>query len=295
MITTTDIGIDLGGTNIRAGKVGAGGVLLSSQAEPTRSAGSRQEVLEQLYALTDKVFDAGVRSIGVGVPGLVDLSTGTVYDVVNIPSWKEIALQEQLEQRYQVPVRVNNDANCFALGEYHFGAGKGQGSMAGLTLGTGLGTGIILEGRLYAGRHCGAGEFGMIDYGDHNLEYYASGQFFQNVYQVPGSEVFRLAAAGDAAAQDMYRAFGMHLGNAIKVVLYALDVDLVVLGGSVSSAWPWFREAMWSRIRTYAYNNGAESLRVEVSALQHSALLGAARLYEDHHNTNLSIQLLPNF
>ena len=96
-----------------------------------------------------------------------------------------------MEERFAIPVLINNDANCFAVGEYYFGKGVEGDSLVGLTIGTGLGSGIILKGKLYSGKNCGAGEFGMIDYLDHFIEYYASGQFFKNVYDIDGEVDFR--------------------------------------------------------------------------------------------------------
>ena len=178
-----------------------------------------------------------IPAIGIGVPGLVNAGEKMVYDVVYIPSWKEVPLQKWMQDRYQIPVFVDNDANCFALGEFYFGKGKGVNSMIGLTVGTGLGSGIIIDKKLYSGKNGGAGEFGMIDYLDHSCEYYASGQFFENVYKMNGEEVFKNAKEGNAIAIKMYEEMGTHLGNAIKMILYALDVELIVLGGSVRHAW----------------------------------------------------------
>jgi glucokinase len=109
----------------------------------------------------------------------VDEKEKMVYDVVNIPAWNKISLEAILNKHFKVPVFVNNDANCFALGEFLFGKGRDCGSMAGLTIGTGLGCGLIIDQKLFNGRNGGAGEFGMIPYLAHNFEYYASGQYFQ--------------------------------------------------------------------------------------------------------------------
>ena len=278
MASTQHIGIDLGGTNVRVGLVD-GPQLLDLYTESTKAGGSQQEVIEQLFSVTDRFYNDQIQSIGIGVPGLVDVSQGMVFDVVNIPSLQEIPLQALMEDRYRIPVRINNDANCFALGEFQFGTEKRQGSMVGLSIGTGLGAGIIINGKLYSGKHCGAGEFGMIDYLEHNIEYYASGQFFQHVYDIDGLTVFKLAVEGDDSALEMYRVFGKHLGNAIKTILYTLDTDKIVLGGSVSEAWPYFKNSMWEQIKTFAYKKTILELKVDISALSNSALLGAAALY----------------
>jgi glucokinase len=277
------IGIDLGGTHMRGGRV-SGNNLSDVVSRRTRAQGSVEEVLQDLFSLTDSLIDPTVVAIGIGVPGLVDTEQGIVFDVVNIPSWKQVPLGQRMEARYGVPVLVNNDANCFVLGEFYSGKGIGSTSMVGLTIGTGLGSGVIINKKLYSGRNGGAGEFGMIEYLDQVYEYYASGQFFQNVYGLDGEVVFTGAKAGDATYLSMYEEMGTHLGNAIKAILYTLDVELIVLGGSVRHAFPFFQKAMWQRIHTFAYQKAREQLRIEVSALENSGLLGAAALYYDVHN-----------
>jgi glucokinase len=147
-----------------------------------------------------------------------------------------------------------------------------------LTIGTGLGSGIIINRKLYNGNNGGAGEFGMIDYLDQCYEYYASGQFFQNVHSIDGDIVFIKAMEGDKEAIKMYEEIGMHLGNAIKTILYATDTSLIVLGGSVSKAFPFFSKAMWKQIQTFAFKKAIENLKIEVSQLGNSGILGAAAL-----------------
>ncbi len=208
----------------------------------------------------------------------MDEETQMVLDVMNIPSWKIVPLKRWMEDRYKVPVAINNDANCFALGEFYFGKGRGCNSMIGLTIGTGLGSGIIINQKLYAGKNGGAGEFGMIDYLDKFYEYYASGQFFKNVYDIPGDVVFKNAQEGNNEALKMYKEMGMHLGNAIKMILFALDVELIILGGSVRYAWPYFKDAMWNQIQTFPFTRALEHLRIEISELDNAGILGAAGL-----------------
>jgi glucokinase len=255
--------------------------LSSIHSQRVTSGGSVEQVLQEFFAVTDKLFNDSTKAIGIGVPGLVDTDKGIVYDVVNIPSWKEVPLGQVIQERYRVPVFINNDANCFALGEFYFGKGKGSDSMVGLTIGTGLGSGVIINKRLYEGKHGGAGEFGMIDYRDKYVEYYASGQFFQNVYQTDGELVFARAEQGDMEAIRMYQEMGTHLGSAIKTILYALDVELIILGGSVRKAWNHFNKTMWEEIGTFAFQKAKENLKIEVSELQNSGILGAAALCYD--------------
>jgi glucokinase len=282
----TILGIDLGGTHLRGGLVTENN-LSSIFTQKINPNGSIEEVLSQLFALTDQLIDQSVKAIGIGVPGLVDMEQGIVYDVVNIPSWKKVPLKQLVQDHCHLPVVINNDANCFALGEFYFGKGKGYHSMIGLAIGTGLGSGIIVNKKLYAGTNGGAGEFGMIDYLDKYYEYYASGQFFQNVYHTDGETVFKKAQEGDHEALKMYGEMGIHLGNAIKTILYALDVELIILGGSVRHAFPYFSKAMWQQIQTFAFQKAKKNLRIEVSELENSGILGAAALYYDQQQNEI--------
>ena len=283
MATNNILGIDMGGTDIRGGLVNEN-ALHGIISRRVNSTGTVEEVLDQLFSLTDELMNSSVTSIGIGVPGLVNVEEQIVYDVVYIPSWKEVPLQKRMEERYHIPVYINNDANCFALGEYYFGKGKGHHSMIGLTLGTGLGAGLIINKKLYEGKNCGAGEFGMIDYLDRSIEYYASGQFFQNVYNTSGEIVFENAKNGNAGAIKMYEEMGTHLGNAIKMMLYSLDVELIILGGSVRYAFPYFSKTMWQQLNTFGFQKAVQNLKIEVSELENAGILGAAALYYDFEN-----------
>ncbi len=277
------IGVDLGATNVRAAIVD-GNAMGRVHAMKHRKQGTVDDVMEDIFSILDPLVKEGAQAIGIGVPSVVDISKGIVYDVQYIPSWKEakeVPLGDALHGRYGLPVHVNNDANCFALGELYFGKGIGASDLIGLAIGTGLGAGIIIHGRLHAGRNCGAGEFGMIEYLDHVYEYYCTGSFFQNVHGLDGEEVFQRAAAGDKPSQAMYAEMGMHLGRAIRNILYAYDPSLIILGGSVRHAWPWFSEAMWSEVNKFAFDNSLKHLHIEVSELENSAILGAAALHYD--------------
>lgn len=277
---TKVIGIDLGATNIR-GAVVTGDSLSDIVSARIHSDGSVEDVLNDIYQVVDALINDGIKAIGIGVPSVVDVNEGIVYDVQYIPSWVEVPLKKYMEARYHIPVFVNNDANCFAVGEYHFGKGKGAESMIGLTVGTGLGAGVMINGKLYPGFNCGAGEFGLFNYLDNVLEFYCSGSFFQNVYQLDGVQVFEDAKKGDARALELYAELGTHMGHAIKMVMYAYDPQLIILGGSVSQAYDFFRENMWKEIKTFAYTKSAGRIRIEVSALKNSGILGAAALYYD--------------
>jgi glucokinase len=274
------IGIDLGATNIR-GAVVSNNSLSEIVSTRIHSDGSVDDVLEDIYQTIDALITGDIAGIGIGVPSVVDVAEGIVYDVQYIPSWVEVPLKKHLTSKYHVPVFVNNDANCFALGEYYFGQGGGVDSLIGLTIGTGLGGGIIINGKLFPGRNCGAGEFGLLPYKDNILEYYASGSFFKNVHNLDGVDVFEAAKTGDKKALQLYTQLGIHLGNAIKAVMYTYDPELIILGGSVAQAYDWFSKTMWQEIKTLAYGKSAERIRIEISHLKNSGILGAAALYYD--------------
>ena len=274
------IGIDLGATNVRGAYVAADD-LSEIRSKRIRSQGTEQEVLDDVFELADQLVTDEVVAIGIGVPSVVDLEHGVVQDVQYIPSWKEVPLKKLMEDRYHVPVYINNDANCFALGEYYFGGGKGYTSMIGLTIGTGVGAGVIINNKLYAGHNCGAGEFGIVDYLDKVYEYYSSGSYFQNVYGLDGEFVFEKAQQGDDDALRLYAELGTHLGNNIKLIMYTYDPELIILGGAVRHAYDFFQRTMWERIRTCVYTKVADRLLIKVSELENSGILGAAALYYD--------------
>jgi glucokinase len=274
------IGVDLGGTNVRAGLV-VEGRLAGVRSVPVRGQGAEGDVLEDLFSAVDAIIRPDVAGIGAGVPSIIDLKTGTVYDVQNIPSWKKVPLKAILEERYRLPVYVNNDANCFAAGEKHFGKLGPYDNAVGLIVGTGLGAGIIANGRLYSGISCGAGEFGMLPYLDRNFEAYASGQFFRHVHGTSGREVAERAGRGEAKALEIFSEFGRHIGEAVKAICYAVDPEIIVLGGSVSKSYGHFQAALWRAFQSYAYSLAKERLKIEVSETENIAILGAAALYFD--------------
>ncbi len=276
------LGIDLGGTNVRVGLVRNQqlGEVSSVKINPK---GSEDEVLDQICALIDKSKPENLDGIGIGVPSVVDIKNGIVYDVQNIPSWKKVPIKSILEEKYSTPTFVNNDANCFALGEKYFGKGVEYESLIGLILGTGFGGGVIVNGKSYAGINCGAGEFGMMPYRDSIYEHYCCGQFFTRNFKQTSKEFFQRAVRDEEEALKAWAEFGRHLGEGIKTILYAYDPEIIIFGGSVRKAFRFFKDALWASIQSFAYPNSIKSLQIEVSELEHIAILGAAALYYDGH------------
>lgn len=280
MAGETIIGVDLGGTKVNTGRVEENRVVKHVSSHITTQ-GEMKAILDEIERSIDEVFESNVAGIGIGVPSVVDVEKGIVYDVQNIPSWKEVPLKTVLEDRFQKPTYVNNDANCFAVGEKHFGKGKKYRNMVGVTLGTGLGVGIIIDHRLFSGTNCGAGEFGSISYKDQIIEYYCSGQYFIHEHGLNGLDVYEKAKSGDTKALEIFEQFGLHLGEAIKTILFAVDPEAIILGGSVSRSFPFFKRAMWEQVKTFPYQKSINRLIIEVSEEPQIAILGAAALYYD--------------
>ncbi|MBM3284858.1 MAG: ROK family protein [Candidatus Aminicenantes bacterium] len=274
------VGVDLGATKVSAGRVEENRVAEHFTSEISTGE-SEALVLDEVIGAVEKVFRPFVGGIGVGVPSLVDVEKGVVYNVQNIPSWREVPLKKILERRFERPVLVNNDANCFAVGEKHFGKGKKFRNLAGLTIGSGLGAGVIIDGRLYCGSNCGAGEFGSVPYRDSILERYCSGQFFLREHGIEGSELYAMARRGDEAALEIFREFGGHMGEAVMIVMFAIDPEAIILGGSVSRAFPFFEEAMREKLKAFPYPHATQKLVVAASDESQMAILGAAALYLD--------------
>jgi glucokinase len=274
------LGIDLGGTNVRAGRVKNESIEKITTSKIT-SDGAEELVLKEICQTIDNVIQTDVKGIGVGVPSIVDTEEGIVYDVQNIPSWKEVHLKAYLEKRYNLPVYINNDANCFVAGEKYFGNAKDFENVVGLIIGTGLGAGLILNNKLYSGKNCGAGEFGMISFKEHNYEYYCSGQFFSQCYSIEGSLLYEMAKRGEPKALQIFSEFGSNLGEAIKLILYSIDPQMIILGGSLSKSFEYFKESMWKSVNKFEYRRSLDNLKIGCTEIKDIAVLGAAALYLD--------------
>jgi glucokinase len=271
------LGIDIGGTYLKIGRV-ENGIITNQTFNSVDSKASEEAILFSLFEAIDSIISPDVTAIGIGVPAVVDPIAGIVYDVQNIPSWKEVALRELVEQRYKLPVFLNNDANCFALGEKIFGKGRNHQNFIGLSIGTGIGMGIIINSSLYNGVLCGAGEVGMLPYKDGIMEEYSSSFFFSKNYHKSAEELSISAAKGDENALQAYAEFGLHLGECIKSILYMYAPEAIILGGSISKSFPLFKESMELSLKSFAYQKQIEDLKIETSNYEGVAILGAASL-----------------
>ena len=271
------LGIDLGGTNFKMGLVNNGQILREIQSA-VHSKLNEAELLEVLYQLIDQIITSETKAIGLGIPGIVAPEAGIIYDIQNLPAWAEVPLRSLLEARYSIPVHLNNDANCFALGEKMYGAGRLYQSFVGLSIGTGIGMGVIIKNEIYNGVLCGAGEIAMIPYKEHIIESYASSFFFSEHYQRSAKELFEMAKEDQTIALTAFNEFGVHLGEAIKIILYLFAPEAIILGGSISKAYPYFQESLERTVATFSYPKQIEHLKILVSNRSNLPILGAAAL-----------------
>ncbi|NQT90878.1 MAG: ROK family protein [Candidatus Omnitrophica bacterium] len=272
------IGIDMGGTKIASGLV-AGSKVTKYQNVFLRKKDlwDAKKVMKALLSTIDPIFSSRVKGIGVGVPSVVDRKKGIVYDVVNIPAWKRVPLKSMLEKRFKVPAFVDNDANCFAIGEKLYGKGKRYENFVGLAIGTGIGGGIINRGRLLEDANCGSGEFGEVLYKDKRYEDYCGSLFFSRMHNIDGRKLYDKAKSGNKAALKVFEEFGFHLGNIVKTIMCAVDPEAIIIGGSIAASKQFFKDSMWKQIKTFTFTKSVQRLKIEFSQqTKYAPILGAA-------------------
>jgi glucokinase len=260
------IAIDLGGTKLLAGVLDEEGVVVKRTVRPTQVA-SQEQLLEELDAAIAELLEDDIRAIGVGLPSTIDQPQGRAVSSVNIPL-AGIGFRDHLESRFGLPAAIENDANAAALAEHRLGAGRGTQHMIMLTLGTGIGGGLILDGNLYRGAVGAAGELGHITLeldgppcqgtcpGRGHLEALASGTATdrlaaERAAEHPEGDLGRAAAEGRAVdarlavdlgaegsgdARDLLERVGFVLGTAIASYVNVFNPEVVVLGGGFARA-----------------------------------------------------------
>jgi len=273
------IGIDLGGTNIRAGIID-NSIIIRQNNAVLKNKDSLSDTISQFLDIISPLINNSIQGIGVGVPSVVDIENGVVFDVMNIPSWKKVPLRDILQKEFKVPVHINNDVNCFILGEHKYGYAKPFKSVVGLAMGTGMGMGIIINNKLYMGNNCGAGEIGLLPYLDFNFEYYCSSNFFEIIHKTSALRAHQEATEGNAKAKRLWNEFGAHIGNAIKAIIYTYDPEAIILGGSIAKAFNFYSDAMWKTLDNFSYPESLKRLKIIQSDDDTIPLLGAASLVE---------------
>jgi len=302
------IGVDLGGTNLRVAAIETTGRNLETVDRTTATA--REIVLEDMTSAIRSLVNRYKSThefvgIGVGIPGVVDLAGGILRSAANLPGWKDYPVAQELESRLGVPVLLENDANCAALGEQWLGAGIGLEDLCMLTLGTGVGGGLIVNGRPWHGvagmagevghmtvipdgRPCGCGNRGC-------LEQYASATAIRRLAveavvsgeptimtlcadprrELTAEAVFQAALRGDRAAHQIFEIAGRALGIALASLINVLNLPLFVLGGGLSKAWDIFSPALFRelKVRSIVFRT-----REELGAAQESPFITPTRL-----------------
>jgi len=301
------IGVDLGGTNLRTALVSPDGEILDKHKEATQAADGWMKVVARLIDNIKRQKEKGaqngmeVSSVGVGAPGVILVNKGIVVKSPNFPDWNNLPLKSELEKALNIPVFIENDANAAALGEKWRGAGRDVASMILLTLGTGVGGGIILDNKVWHGADGMAGEIGHMTLipdgrsctcGNNGcLEMYASARGIVRSYReelekrnlsatakdITSEKVYQAAREGDAVARGVMKDMGRMLGIGIASLINIFNPERVVIGGGVKDAWSLFIGATHEEIMKRAFQVPAERTEIVPSSLGDDAgMVGAA-------------------
>ena len=308
------IGVDLGGTNLRVAAITHDGVLLEDFQVSTEAEAGRDKVTSNIMAGIRQVETGHdgdkLLGIGIGVPGLIRLEEGVIVTSPNLPGWENFPLRDKLEGELGCPVVLENDANAAALGEVWLGAGRDVDDLILLTLGTGIGGGVISGGKVLHGQDGMAGELGHITVESHGGTLCGCGNYGCVEAEASATAVRRMAeeaiTAGsspalaklaeshgeisarlvDAAAQDgdaeairIYEHMGEALGRALANLVNIFNFPLYLLAGGVLAAWDRFAPAMFREVKKRSYTYRQTNTRIEKAPLGNKAgLYGAAYL-----------------
>jgi glucokinase len=305
------IGMDLGGTNIKCGLVTGDGVLIQEKRTATEADGGVDHVLgrmEELIRNTAAVRpDSEIRGVGIGMPGLVDAEGGVFIEGPNLKGWTNVNLNERLGGRLGMPICIDNDAHVAALGEFAFGAGRGSTDMLMVTLGTGVGGGLVLNGKLYRGKRNTAGEFGhttiqmdgpLCNCGRRGcIEAFvgkngiirnliakldsgrASSLASKDRNRLEPLDISLAAGKGDGLAVEVLRETGEYLGVGLGNAVNLLNLERIVVGGQVADAGDFILRPARDALDRIALKVPRETVRIVPAELGNSAgIIGAARL-----------------
>ena len=284
------IGIDLGGTAIKLARFSRSGDLLAEAQLPTPQPAVPGAVTMALCEAVEELDPQRLAAVvGIGLPGPMDAAARVARVCINLPGWEEVPLADWLEPRLERRVTLANDGNCAVVGEAWRGAAQGYGDVVLLTLGTGVGGGVLLNGSLFTGHNGAAAEPGLIgvDPEGHacnsgnrgSLEQFASIGALRRLSEREPRELARAAAAGDPEALAVWDRYGSSLGVGITSLVYMFTPQLVLLGGGLAGAAPHFLPALRREVESRVQAVSREGLRIEACALGNGAgRLGAARL-----------------
>ena len=284
------IGVDLGGTAIKLGRFARDGTLLEALEIPTPRPAMPGAVTVAIAEAVERLDPQRLAPlVGVGHPGPSDRHGRLARIAINLPGWLDVPLADWLEPLLERRVTCANDANCALVGERWHGAARGARDVLLLTLGTGVGGAVLLDGELFTGRGGAAAEPGLIGIqpdgppcnsgNSGSLESYCSIAGLARLSPVEPQELCRRAESGDPEALAVWQAYGRLLGTGISSLLYLFTPELVLLGGGLSAAAPLFLPALWQEVEQRVLAVSREGLRIERCALGNGAgRLGAARL-----------------
>ena len=284
------LGVDLGGTAIKLGLFSLDGELLAEHQRPTPQPATPGSVcMEIAEAISVLDPDGKAAVVGIGLPGPMDADARVARVCINLPGWEEVPLAAWLEPRLKRRVTLANDGNCALVGEAWKGAAVGCSDVVLLTLGTGVGGGVMLGGRLFTGHNGAAAEPGLItlfpDGPDCNsgnrgsLEQFASITGLKRFSDAEPSSLAMAASAGDRQAQAHWEHYGQLLGTGISSLVYMFTPQLVLVGGGLAGASEHFLPAVRREVSTRVQAVSREGLQIKACALGNGAgRLGAARL-----------------
>ena len=283
------ISVDLGGTWIRAAMVSADGVCGAIVRASTHGHRLPEAIINDLMAVIEKSRQSAadpqndIEAVAIGIPTTLD-PQGYPAAGDNLPTMAGFDIKKQLEIALHLPVVLFNDANCFTVGEWWQGVGQGTHNFCGITLGTGIGAGLVINGNLYNGSHGCAGEIWNSPWLTGRVEKYACGQAVESEYErrsgqrLNGTQIAELAEHGDSIAMNVYADFGISLGQILSFIINVIDPEAIAIGGAVAES---FRFFCGTLRKTIAANTTAgANFRVEQSRLgEKAALLGAGKLF----------------
>ncbi len=290
MKTKQVIGIDIGGTTISLGCFLADGTCTERISIDTPQPATPDSVIKAIASPIQQLqHKHNCLAIGIGMPGPTDKTNRIAKVGINLPDWQDIPLAEKIENLTNLPTTLANDANCAAIGESWLGAGKNIANFILLTLGTGVGGGIFLDGKLFTGSYGAAGELGLITLYPEgypcnsgnigSLEQYGSiGAIKRETGKTP-LELGKLAASGDRQALDFWQQYGKTLGAGITSLVYVLTPEVVILGGGISASAEYFFPSAIAEINKRVHPSSRVGLQLLKAQLGSDAgMIGAAKL-----------------
>jgi glucokinase len=290
------IGIDLGGTAIKLGRFRADGSCQQSLTVDTPQPATPKAVVEVIKSAIARLISEAkptqIKGIGIGMPGPTDVAGRVAVVAINLSGWKNVPLAGLLEQATGLPVILANDANCAGLGETWLGAGQGYQNAILLTLGTGVGGAIILNGHLFTGPYGSAGELGLITINfdgpacnsgnQGSLEQYVSIQAIRRETGKEPLELAKLAESGDPKAIAYWQNYGQLLGAGLASLIYIFTPEVIILGGGISAGINLFLPSTQAEIEKRVLAGSRIGLKIVPAKLGNQAgMVGAAKLAWD--------------